>query len=187
MMRRGLAGRLSRVLVGCHQRRWRERYGDEMLDVLDQHQASARTVLNLAASVLSTHADPAYPSERPARIRLSYSEKPVRAVAAAGLAILTVIFIGAWHDRWHLSGAGGVGGVPFAPGRHLLVSAVGGASQDSMDTMWDVTDPARPRQLSAFQGCEPRCCRGTAASWLPSPMTASRSCGTWPIPGGRPG
>ena len=28
----------------------------------------------------------------------------------------------------------------FAPGQHLLVSAVGGASQDSMDTMWDVTD-----------------------------------------------
>ena len=39
MMRPGLAGRLSRVLVGCHPRRWRERYGEEMLDVLDQHQA----------------------------------------------------------------------------------------------------------------------------------------------------
>ena len=24
-----------------------------------------------------------------------------------------------------------------------------------MDTVWDVTDPARPRQLSAFQGGEP--------------------------------
>jgi len=151
----GLAGRLSRVLVGCHPRRWRERYGGEMVDVLDQHQASARTVLNLTASVLSAHADPAYRAERPARIRLSDGEKPVIAVAAAVLAIVTVIFIGAWNDRWHLSGAGGVGGVAFAPGQHLLVSAVGGASQDSMDTMWDITDPARPRQLSAFQGGEP--------------------------------
>jgi hypothetical protein len=136
----GLASRLSRVLVGCHPRRWRERYREEMLDVLDQHQASARTVLNLAASVLSAHADLAHRAERPARIRLSAGEKPVIAVAAGMLAILTVIFIGAWHDRWHLSGAGGVGGVAFAPGQHLLVSAVGGASQDSMDTMWDVTD-----------------------------------------------
>ncbi len=155
MMWPGLAGWLSRVLVGCHPRRWRERYREEMLDVLDQHQASARTVLNLAVSVLSAHADPAYRAERPARIRLSDGEKPVIAVAAIALAIVSVIFIGAWNDRWHLSGAGGVGGVAFAPGRHLLVSAVGGASQDSMDTMWDVTDPARPRQLSAFQGGEP--------------------------------
>ncbi len=62
-MRPGLAGRLSRVLVGWHPRRWRERYGEEMLGVLDQHQASTRTVLNLAASVLSTHADPAYRTE----------------------------------------------------------------------------------------------------------------------------
>ncbi len=150
MMRPGLAGRLSRFLVGCHPRRWRERYREEMLDVLDQHQASARTVLNLAASVLSAHADPAYRAERPARIWLSDSEKPVViTLAAAGLAILTVIFIGAWHDRWHLSGAGGVGAVAFAPGQHLMVSAVGGAEQDSMDTVWDITDPARPRQLCA--------------------------------------
>jgi len=34
-MRPGLAGRLSRFLVGCHPRRWQERYGEEMLDVLD--------------------------------------------------------------------------------------------------------------------------------------------------------
>jgi hypothetical protein len=62
-MRTGRAGRLSRALVGCHPRRWRERYREEMLDVLDQHQASARTVLNLAVSVLSTHVDPAYRTE----------------------------------------------------------------------------------------------------------------------------
>ncbi len=61
----------------------------------------------------------------------------------------------AWRERWQLSGAGGVGGVAFASGQRLLVSAVGGAGQDSMDTVWDITDPARPRQLSAFQGGEP--------------------------------
>ena len=38
-MRPAPAARLSRVLVGCYPRRWRERYGEEMLDVLDQHQA----------------------------------------------------------------------------------------------------------------------------------------------------
>ena len=34
-MRPGLAGRLCRFLIGCHPRRWRERYGEEVLDVLD--------------------------------------------------------------------------------------------------------------------------------------------------------
>jgi hypothetical protein len=37
------AARLSRFLVGCYPRRWRERYREEMLDVLDQHRpADAR-------------------------------------------------------------------------------------------------------------------------------------------------
>ena len=43
-----LAARLSRFLIRCHPRRWRERYGDELLDVLDQHHAGPRTVLDLA-------------------------------------------------------------------------------------------------------------------------------------------
>ena len=34
-----------------------------MLDVLDQHHPTARTVASLAASMLSTHADPAYRAE----------------------------------------------------------------------------------------------------------------------------
>jgi hypothetical protein len=40
------AARLSRFLVGCYPRRWRERYREEMLDVLDQHRpADARCLL----------------------------------------------------------------------------------------------------------------------------------------------
>ena len=45
-----LAARLSRALVGCHPRRWRQRYAGELLEVPDQHRPTARTVLNLAAS-----------------------------------------------------------------------------------------------------------------------------------------
>jgi hypothetical protein len=50
-MRPASAARLSRALVGCYPRRWRERYREEMLEVLDQHQASARTVLNCGALI----------------------------------------------------------------------------------------------------------------------------------------
>jgi len=155
-MMSALAVRMSRKLVACYPRRWRQRYGEEMLDVLDQHRPTARTVLNLAAGAVSTHLDPAYRTERPARIGLSVSQVAAIAFAAAGLAIFTVMLIGAWQeDTWHLSGAGGVAAVAFAPGQRLLVSAVGEAGQDSMDTVWDITDPARPRPLSAFQGGEP--------------------------------
>jgi WD40 repeat protein len=153
----GPAGRLSRALVGCHPRRWRERYGEEMLDVLDQHHLTARTVASLAASALSTHVDPAYRTERLplSRSRLRRAAVTSAAVAAGLVLACGMLGFAAWRERWQLSDAGGVGGVAFAPGRHLLVSAVGGANQDSMDTVWDVTDPARPRQLAAFQGGEP--------------------------------
>ena len=42
------------ALVACYPRRWRQRYAPELLAVLDQHQPSARTVLNLAAGAAST-------------------------------------------------------------------------------------------------------------------------------------
>ena len=156
MMRPGLAGRLSRVLVGWHPRRWRERYGAEMLDVLDQHQARSRTVVNLAASVLSTHVDPAYRTEVLSPSRLRRAALRSAAVAAPIVLVFGSLFgYAAWQDRWHLSGAGGVSAVAFAPGQRLLVSAVGGVRADSMETVWDITDPARPRQLSAFQGGQP--------------------------------
>ncbi len=59
-MGRTLAARLSRTLVGCYPRRWRQRYGEELLEVLDQHHTGMQTVLNLAASALGAHLDPAY-------------------------------------------------------------------------------------------------------------------------------
>ena len=55
-----LAGRLSRAVVGCYPRRWKQRYAAELLDVLDQHRAGPRTVLSLAGGALSTHLDPDY-------------------------------------------------------------------------------------------------------------------------------
>jgi WD40 repeat protein len=152
----GPAGRLSRVLVGWHPRRWRERYGEEMLDVLDQHHASARTVASLAASVLSTHADPAYRTDRLSLAGLRRAALVSAAIAGPFVLVFGLLFgLGAWQDRPHLSGAGGVNGVAFAPGQPLLVSAVGGPGEDNMDTVWNITDPARPRQLSAFWGGNP--------------------------------
>src|SRR5689334_5604531 len=59
-MKHALADRLSRAVVGCYPRRWKQRYAAELLDVLDQHRAGPRTVLSLAGGALSTHLDPDY-------------------------------------------------------------------------------------------------------------------------------
>jgi hypothetical protein len=56
----GLAGRLSRLMVGLYPRRWRRRYGEELLALLEEHRPGPRTVVNLALGAVGTHLDPAY-------------------------------------------------------------------------------------------------------------------------------
>ena len=127
-----------------------------MLDVLDQHQPTVRTVVDLWASAVSAQLDPAYRTDRLSLSRLRRAALIAAAIAAPLMMIAVPVGYGIWQDNtWHMSGAGGVGAVAFAPGRHLLVSAVGVAHQDSVETVWDIADPARPRQLSAFQGGQP--------------------------------
>jgi len=94
-----LAARLSRALVGCHPRRWRQRYAGELLEVLDQHHPTARTVLNLAASAVSTHLDPAYRAERRPMIRLR-RHAPVAAVAG----VLLVLAVPLGYEAWTAAG-----------------------------------------------------------------------------------
>jgi WD40 repeat protein len=155
-MEAGPAGRLSRFLVRCHPRRWRARYGEEMLEVLDQHHPTTRTVASLGASAVSTHLDPGWRAGRLSLSRLRRAALISAAVAAPLALALGPVGYRIWQDGyWHMSGAGGVGAVAFAPGRHLMISAVGGAHQDSVETVWDIADPARRRQLSAFQGGQP--------------------------------
>jgi len=154
-MRPGLAARLSRVLAGCHPRRWRERYGEELLDVLDQHQASARTVLNLAASAVSTHLDPAYRMEGFSMTRLRRAAL-ISAALAAPLVLFAAFFLyGMWQEgHWQPTTDDALAAVAFSPHRAILVTAFG-ESGDGVDVLWDATDLSRPRRLSQFEGGEP--------------------------------
>ncbi|HEX7269426.1 MAG TPA: hypothetical protein VF256_18665, partial [Streptosporangiaceae bacterium] len=155
VMRPGLAGRLSRFLVGWHPRRWRDRYGEEMLDVLDQHQASARTVASLAASVLSTHADPAYRTDQLSLARLRRAALISAAIAAPLALVLAPFGYQVWQDGyWHPAADEGLAAVAFSPHSAILVTAFG-VALDGTDMVWDVTDLSRPRRLSQFEGGEP--------------------------------
>jgi hypothetical protein len=182
MMTPGPARRLSRVLVRCHPRRWRDRYREEMLDVLDQHQPTVRTMVNLWASAISAHLDPAYRTEgfsprlrRAARI-------PAAAVGSFALLVTLfglIIYVGTAKEcAWHV-GLGGVTAMAFSPvDQHILVTATSG-NLDGVDTLWDVISPSRPRGL--------RHSHRTATRSQPSRSTTSRPCGTSPISAGRPG
>jgi hypothetical protein len=130
-----------------------------MLDVLDQHPATARTVLNLAAGALSTHLDPAFRAEGLSATRLRRAAAASAAIAVP-LAVIVVLYgvlilAKSWKEgHWHV-GLGGVTAMAFSPAdQHILVTATSG-SQDGLDTLWDVTDPARPRRLANFEGGAP--------------------------------
>ena len=160
-MKRALADRLSRALVGCYPPRWRKRYAAELLDVLDQHRAGPRTVLSLAGGALSTHLDPDYRMEIRPMPRLS---KDAWITVACTVAVLVVAFAvmvisqiprDIRESSWHPSSSGAVGAIAFARDQRLLVSAAGGPPWDATSTLWDVTSRSRPRRLSVFEGGNP--------------------------------
>jgi hypothetical protein len=154
-MRPGLAGRLSRFLVGWHPRRWRERYSEEMLDVLDQHHQTARTVASLWASAVSAHLDPAWRTDRLSLARLRRAALITAAIAAPLALILAPLGYQLWQDGyWHPAADEGLAAVGFSPHSAILVTAFG-VALDGTDMVWDTSDLSRPRRLSQFEGGEP--------------------------------
>ena len=154
-MRPGLAGRLSRFLVGCHPRRWRERYGEEMLDVLDQHHATVRTVASLWASAVSAQLDPAYRTDRLSLSRLRRAALISAAIVAPLALVLAPFGYQVWQDSyWHPAADEPLETAAFSPHTDIMVTAFGEAI-DGTDMVWDVTDLSRPRRLSQFEGGQP--------------------------------
>ena len=156
-MKPALADRLSRAVVGCYSRRWKQRYAAELLDVLDQHQAGPRTVLSLAGGALSTHLDPDYRMQ----IRLSRDARIYIAIFAAiivgvpALVILPMIPRAIRESRWQPSSSDSVAAIAFSRDQRILVSATGGPPWEATSTLWDLTGQVRPRRLSVFEGGSP--------------------------------
>ncbi len=146
-----LAARLSRFLVGCYPRRWRQRYAAELLEVLDQHRPTARTVLNLWAGAVSAHLDPAWRAGRHPMIRLRRWARVLAAVAAVLLVFAVGFGFLAWQDEQGNMGppmplSDGVFGMAFSPdGRTVAVI------NPSLE-LWDVADRAHPKRLGYSEG-----------------------------------
>ncbi len=150
-----LAARLSRFLVRCYPPRWRQRYAEELLEVLDQHQPTARTVLNLWAGAVSARLDPAWRAGRHPAIRLRRWARIVAQVSAGVAAVLLVFALGisflAGRDEQGSMGpplplSDGVFGVALSPDGRTVVTV------NSRLEMWDVADRAHPRRLAYTRG-----------------------------------
>jgi WD40 repeat protein len=158
-MRPPLATRLSRTVVRCYPPRWQQRYRDEMLDVLDQHRASHRTVLSLAGGAVTAHLDPSYRMEKPViRLRSDVVRKTLIALGtlAAVPALLAglcgILVLAHAHDfTWNPGYADGDTALQLTPDQRLLAADVGGEPSSSVVVLWSVT-PAGLRRLSAFEG-----------------------------------
>jgi hypothetical protein len=149
-MRRTLAARLSRGLVGCYPRRWRQRYGGELLDVLDQHRPGVRTVLDLGAGALGAHLDPAYRMEG---LAVAGRHKNVLAAGIAAVMVLVLLAGGWWIAAWWQEEHGsplplseGTWGVAFSPDGRIVATVNPGLE------LWDVADPAHPKRLAYSHG-----------------------------------
>ena len=159
-MRPLLAARLSRALVACYPPRWKQRYREEMLEVLDQHQASPRTVLSLVGGAVSAHLDPGYRMEKPV-IRIK--NKAVRAalIAVVGCAaVITLVYSLFTYTNvqllignlvWHPGYAEGDVALVLTPDQRLLATLEGGEPDTATATLWSV-GRAGARRLSSFEG-----------------------------------
>ena len=146
-----LAARLSRFLIGCYPRRWRQRYAEELLEVLDQHRPTARTALNLWAGAVSAHLDPAWRAGRHPTIRLRRWAQISSGIAAVLLVFALVISFLAWRDEQGSMGpplplSDGVFGVALSPDGRTVVTI------NTRLEMWDVADRAHPRRLAYTRG-----------------------------------
>jgi WD40 repeat protein len=143
-----LAVRLSRFLVRCYPRRWRQRYAAELLEVLDQHRPTARTVLNLCAIAVSTHLDPAWRAERHPMIRLRRWAPVLAAVAAVVLLPAGFFGYGIWKEKYGppMPISNGTVGVAFSPDERTVAVINPGLE------VWDVADRAHPKLLDYSHG-----------------------------------
>jgi hypothetical protein len=154
------AARLSRALVACYPPRWQQRYRAEMLEVLDQHRASPRTVLSLAGGAVTAHLDPSYRMEKPViRIRSDVVRGILMIVGgtAAVVVVLAGLFIltnlrGFINDlSWHPGYAEGDSALVLTPDQRLLATLAGGEPNSAVVTLWSAGRPGL-RRLSSFEG-----------------------------------
>lgn len=78
------------AILRCYPRAWRERYGDELAELLARERRSPRLALDLALGALDAHLHPQIDAQSQSRTR-----------RAIGVAILAALLIGAGYLGQH--------------------------------------------------------------------------------------
>src|SRR5215831_16102484 len=115
-----VALRVARLVVRLYPRRWRQRYAEEVLDVLNQHHVRIRTVLDLTVNAVAARLDPEYRHSIRARFVVRGAGVLV-AVLGASYGLYAVIF----HEETAFGVTGAHAVAYSADGR--LVATVSGA------------------------------------------------------------
>lgn len=76
-------------------------------------------------------------------------------VGVPALVILPMVPRVIRESRWEPSSSDNVDAMALSRDQRILVSSVGLAPWSATSTLWDVTDQARPRRLSVFEGGRP--------------------------------
>lgn len=149
------AARLCRLLVGLHPRRWRQRYAAEVLDVLDQRQATAHTVLDLWVSAVDTHLDPAWWGRPSVSSVRAWMGRPFGKTVTICTVLLSLVgsLMAACGYADYLGNVGppmplsdGAFGMAVSPNGRLVA-----AINPNLE-IWTVADPARPVMLGYSVG-----------------------------------
>ncbi|MEU7874651.1 hypothetical protein [Dactylosporangium sp. NPDC049140] len=139
-MSRPVLAALARRLVRWYPRRWRERYAEEFLDVLDQHRVSVRTLADLAANAVAARLDPHHRGPLPPRLRTALMGVfGATTLAALLLLVYTVTF----HEETEF-GVTGAHDIAFSADGRLVATSSGASTV----RLWDIGDPADPVCLS---------------------------------------
>lgn len=158
----GLAGRLSRLMVGCYPRRWRARYGDEVLALLEERRSGPRTVVNLALGALGARLDPAWRREGPGVFAPDSPLRMAAQVAAAAATVVVVLGGLMAYEVWNERRTDGIPtasiamGIAVSPDVRLGVTAEGtsaGGGDNCCDFVWRLG--AHPRLLGQLAGGAP--------------------------------
>ena len=81
---------LRAAIVACYPRDWRERYGEELTELLAREQHSPRVAFDLLRGALDAHLHPQVGQGRPARVR-----------RAVGVALLAAALVAAGYVGQH--------------------------------------------------------------------------------------
>jgi len=142
---------LARLLVGCHPPAWRRRYAAEVLAVLDRHEVTARTVLNLWVSAVSAQLDPAWRSRADLGPFWRHVRNAALGVAAVAGALTLIVGCMAWQDHEGNIGpppqlSDGIFSITFFPDGRTLATGY----DNGTVVLWNIARPAHITRVSTL-------------------------------------